>query len=77
MEKSSLSKLSRNSIPSIEVMMQKANDLTNLVYQVGRRLQLTAETGQFPALTQQKVFCALIDVLSLRACASNDQMLEN
>jgi hypothetical protein len=52
-------------------MMQKAKDLTNLVYQVGRRLQLTAETGQFPALTQQKVFCALIDVLSLRACASN------
>lgn len=51
-------------------MMQKAKDLMSLMHQVGRRLQLIGVPGQFPAVTQQKVFRALIGVHSSRTLVS-------
>lgn len=53
---------SQSPVPNIEVMAQKAKDLTNLVHQSGRRGQLVGL--QLPVLIQQKEFCALIGVVS-------------
>lgn len=49
-------------------MTQKTKGLISFVHHANRRLQLVEVPGQFPALTQQKVFRALISVVSLCTC---------